>query len=82
MPLSFRRRGKAPAEKSKLISVHKFGGGVLKNKADYERTANLLDAEREKGDVVAVISALNGVTDRLIELIDEAAGHRDWTEIE
>lgn len=49
------------------ITVHKFGGGVLKNGSDYQRAASIL-----KGfgpGQVAVVSALSGVTDALAGIL-------------
>ncbi len=57
------------------MRVIKIGGGCLKDNKTIETILNLL-AERGKGNLV-VVSALNGITDFLIEgmqraLVDEA----------
>jgi len=60
--------------------VHKFGGSSL---ADGERIAQVADLllKREEPAQVIVVSAMKGVTDRLIGLTQQAAtGQQAWIE--
>src|SRR5262249_27525739 len=57
--------------------VHKFGGTSVANAAGYQAAARILQSLRQEGDRMAVVvSAMSGVTDSLIELV-ELAAHRN-----
>lgn len=55
--------------------VAKFGGGILSSKEDYIKVAKVLEDRDIK---IAVVSAVNGVTDKLIELIEKALSGNDF----
>ncbi len=57
--------------------AHKFGGSSLADATRIRHVAGLLMAADEPGQV-AVVSAMQGVTDALIALSEAAAGGRDW----
>ncbi len=58
--------------------VHKFGGTSLANAERYRAAAEILLSLQEPGECTAVVvSAMSGVTDALISLIQLAAGHDD-----
>ncbi|MFT3756442.1 MAG: bifunctional aspartate kinase/homoserine dehydrogenase I [Pseudoxanthomonas sp.] len=60
--------------------VHKFGGTSVADAERYRHVASLLLA-REETEQVAVVSAMKGVTDALIELCNLAAkGDESWRE--
>ena len=50
----------------------KFGGSILSSKEDLQRIAMLVKERREKEEICAVVSALKGVTDLLIQASEEA----------
>ncbi len=50
-----------------MIRVAKFGGSILTSGADYIRAAGEVRRLHEHGGVVVVVSAMKGVTDKLIE---------------
>src|SRR3989338_11713745 len=52
-----------------MITVHKFGGGILRAAADYQTAAGLL-SENPSGKV-AVVSARFGMTDRLSDILNQ-----------
>jgi aspartokinase/homoserine dehydrogenase 1 len=71
----------AEVEQPKLRTVvHKFGGTSVADADRYRHVAGLLQARQE--DVqVAVVSAMKGVTDALIELAELASrGQEEWRE--
>ncbi len=49
--------------------VQKFGGGILANKTDFQRVADIV--KKTHGDIV-VVSAVQGVTDELISMLEKA----------
>jgi aspartokinase/homoserine dehydrogenase 1 len=60
--------------------VHKFGGTSVADAERYRHVARLLLA-RDESEQVAVVSAMKGVTDALIELCNlAAAGDEAWRE--
>lgn len=52
-------------------TVHKFGGSSLASAALYERVGGILE-ERDDARAAVVVSAMGGVTNRLIELVELA----------
>lgn len=59
------------------MRVMKFGGTSVGTSAAIDRTASILaSAQRETGPVVAVVSAMSGVTNRLLEAAAGAAEGR------
>jgi bifunctional aspartokinase / homoserine dehydrogenase 1 len=56
----------------KSLSIHKFGGTSLGDADRIRKAAGLLGSARRKGRVVAVASALGGVTDMLLGAAREA----------
>lgn len=60
----------------KTISVHKFGGTSLGDAERILRAADLLRAAARRGPVVAVASAMGGVTDQLLAAARDAEGGR------
>jgi aspartokinase len=51
--------------------VLKFGGSILKDRKDFERVAAIVAGELAKENVsVPVVSALKGVTDKLVETVE------------
>jgi len=68
----------APAAKpTQRIVAHKFGGSSLADSARIRHVAGLLRA-RDEDVQVAVVSALQGVTDALIALTDTASKRGEW----
>lgn len=55
-----------------MLTVMKFGGSILTNAEDYRRIAEIV-AGRRNEKLVVVVSALKGITDKLIELHENAA---------
>ncbi len=53
--------------------VHKFGGSSLAGVDEFSRVGAILDT-RDAGRRAVVVSAVKGVTDRLLDLVDVAAG--------
>ena len=60
----------------KRLSVHKFGGTSLGDAERILRAADLLRAAARRGPVVAVASAMGGVTDQLLAAARDAEGGR------
>ena len=60
----------------KRLSVHKFGGTSLGDAGRILRAADLLRAAARRGPVVAVASAMGGVTDQLLAAARDAEGGR------
>ncbi len=58
--------------------AHKFGGSSLADASRIKHVATLLLAGDEPGQV-AVVSAMQGVTNALIALVDAACAGRDWS---
>ena len=56
----------------RTIAIHKFGGTSLGDSARIRNAAGLLASARKKRPVVAVASAMGGVTDVLLEAAREA----------
>lgn len=54
------------------MRILKFGGSTLKTPSTCRRVAEIVRAAHRKGPVVVVVSALYGVTNRLITLVDAA----------
>src|SRR5689334_19471176 len=62
--------------------VHKFGGTSVANAARYQGVARILRQRHNAGSRVGVVvSAMSGVTDALIRIV-EAAGRRDESYLE
>ena len=53
-------------------TVHKFGGTSVADASCFRRVAGILAAERS-GNLAVVVSAMRGVTDELLGLVDKAA---------
>jgi len=60
--------------KKENIRVMKFGGTSMADAECIKRTARIIAAEALHGPVVTVVSAMGGVTNRLIEAAHHAAG--------
>ncbi len=60
----------------KAISVHKFGGTSLGDAQRILGAADLIKAAARRGPVVAVASAMGGVTDQLLAAARDAEGGR------
>lgn len=55
------------------VEVLKFGGSILKDKRDFERAAEtVIDELKQPNLPICVVSALNGVTDKLIQAAEMA----------
>ena len=50
--------------------VCKFGGGTLAFRKDFERAARIISAKPER--IIAVVSAVQGVTDRLVRALEDS----------
>jgi aspartokinase len=62
------------------FKVLKFGGSILKDRADFERVAGIVAMELERSNFpIPVVSARRGVTDRLVEAVE---GIRDGDGVE
>ena len=59
--------------------VHKFGGSSLADADCFRRVASIV-AARQQTDLTVVVSAMGGMTDQLLGLIDTAAAGRDTGE--
>jgi aspartokinase len=65
---------KAPRKDSNAMRVMKFGGTSVGNAVAIDRTARIIaDAYRGDGRLVAVVSAMSGVTNQLIAAAQAAA---------
>ena len=63
-----------------VYKVLKFGGSILKDRKDFERVAAIVAGELAKENVpVPVVSAVKGVTDRLVEAVE---GLRDGSGVD
>jgi len=58
-----------------VLSVLKFGGSILRSHEDYEKCALKVKERLSGGDVVVVVSAMRGVTDELLNMINSP---KDW----
>ncbi len=54
------------------MRILKFGGSTLKTPETCRRAAEIIRAAHRKGPIVVVVSALYGVTNRLVALVDAA----------
>ncbi len=61
---------------ARRLSVHKFGGTSLGDAGRILRAADLLKVASRRGPVVAVASAMGGVTDQLLAAARDAEGGR------
>lgn len=53
------------------FKVLKFGGSILRDRGDFERVSEVLAGELKGGTVpIAVVSPMNGVTDRLVDAVE------------
>ncbi|TEU09120.1 hypothetical protein E3J20_07070, partial [Candidatus Bathyarchaeota archaeon] len=53
------------------FKVLKFGGSILKDRADFERVAEIVAMELERSNFpIPVVSAIRRATDRLMEAIE------------
>lgn len=59
--------------------VHKFGGTSLANASRYRNAASIVDRQTDRRQAV-VVSAMSGVTDALIELIEFACTRRKYSD--
>src|SRR5262245_43010324 len=60
-------------------AVHKFGGTSLADAEGFRRAARILRSGQKPGESTAVVvSAMSGVTDSLIKLVDLAASNDDY----
>jgi aspartokinase len=60
--------------------VLKFGGSILKDRIEFERVVDIIAGEMERQNVpVPVVSAVKGVTDRLVEAVE---GLRDGSGVD
>src|SRR5215831_9311000 len=60
-------------------AIHKFGGTSLADAEGFRRAAAILRSCRKQGESTAVVvSAMSGVTDSLIKLVDLAASKGDY----
>src|ERR1700734_2964645 len=58
---------KIPANAKKLLQVMKFGGTSVNDASCIEKVADIIKAATQDSDVVVVVSAMRGVTDKLVE---------------
>jgi aspartokinase/homoserine dehydrogenase 1 len=58
--------------------VHKFGGTSVADAGCFRKVAQLVAARSER-NLAVVVSAMRGVTDQLLEVVDQAARGADWT---
>lgn len=58
--------------------AHKFGGSSVANAARYQEVARLMVGREDQAQVI-VVSAMQGVTDSLIDLTHKAASRSGWT---
>ena len=58
--------------------VHKFGGTSVADAACFRRVAGLIAARAEQ-NLVVVVSAMRGITDELLGLVEQASRGADWT---
>jgi len=58
---------KVLANASKPLRVMKFGGTSVNDASCIEKVADIVKAATQDGDVVVVVSAMRGVTDKLVE---------------
>jgi aspartokinase/homoserine dehydrogenase 1 len=66
------------ASDKKRIRVLKFGGTSVGDAASIERTVEIVRAATREISSVVVVSAMNGVTNKLVEAVSEAgAGNRE-----
>lgn len=62
-----------------MWSVHKFGGTSVGNSDRYISVGKLLPIENKTAKMAVVVSAMKGVTDALIHLVDLASQQNlDW----
>src|SRR3989338_4526542 len=55
--------------------VQKFGGGILSSLEDIQRIVSVISASKPR---VVVVSALQGVTDELLKIVDLALAQKDF----
>ena len=53
-------------------TVEKFGGSILRNGEGFSKIINAIKTSHAQGDVIVVLSAVSGVTDRLISMAKKA----------
>ena len=58
---------KIPANAKKPLRVMKFGGTSVNDASSIEKVAEIIKAATPDSDVVVVVSAMRGVTDKLVE---------------
>jgi aspartokinase/homoserine dehydrogenase 1 len=56
-----------PVNAKKLLQVMKFGGTSVNDASCIEKVADIIKAATQDTDVVVVVSAMRGVTDKLVE---------------
>lgn len=60
------------------MQVLKFGGSSLANAERFQQVAKLIQQRADTGRTAVVLSAMQGVTDALIEAIETARSGGDW----
>ncbi len=75
--MSFAASPIAPQKAAASSIAHKFGGSSLADAARMRHVAQLL-RDRDDGEQIVVVSAMQGVTDELIGLAQAAAANRVW----
>src|ERR1700723_225683 len=58
---------KIPVNAKKLLQVMKFGGTSVNDASCIKRVADIIKAATQDSDVVVVVSAMRGVTDKLVQ---------------
>ena len=73
----------SPKSSGKKLLVVKFGGSVLRDASSIRRAAEAVGREYEEGFlIVVVVSAMKGVTDRLISLAKSLSPNIDGRELD
>ena len=53
--------------------VLKFGGSILKDRSEYMMVSSVVESEIKENNIpIPVVSAMKGVTDRIVEAVDAA----------
>jgi len=67
-----------PRTANKPLQVMKFGGTSVDSASCIQKVVDIITAATQESDVVVVVSAMGGVTNKLVEAaIQSAAGNRD-----
>ncbi|NHI93338.1 MAG: aspartate kinase [Candidatus Lokiarchaeota archaeon] len=62
------------------IIIMKFGGSCLKSPESFNKITKIIRKYREKNKIIIVLSALNSITDLLIECANKANSHEKYDE--